>query len=95
LVCSRCDYEWLFQRLQCPYCGNQDQKTLAFFTDDKELYRLYVCEQCRCYLKAIDLRKTETEILLPLERFYTLDLDAQAKEYGYSLYPNQAMDGNQ
>jgi len=86
LVCSRCDSEWLFQRLQCPYCGNQEQKSLAFFTDDKELYRLYVCEQCKCYLKAIDLRKVEAEILLPLERFYTLDLDAQAREKGYSMY---------
>jgi len=86
LVCSRCDSEWLFQRLQCPYCGNQDQKTLAFFTDEKELYRLYVCEQCQCYLKAIDLRKAGPETLLPLERFYTLDLDAQAREKGYGPY---------
>jgi len=84
LLCSRCDSEWLFQRLQCPYCGTQEQSALAFFTDDKEQYRLYVCERCKCYLKAIDLRKSESEILLPLERFYTLDLDSQAKEYGYS-----------
>ncbi len=83
LLCSRCDTEWLFQRLQCPYCGNQEQKTLAFFTDEKEQYRLYVCEQCRCYLKAIDLRKADSEILLPLERLYTMDLDSQAREYGY------------
>jgi len=86
LVCARCDSEWMFQRLQCPYCGNQDQGKLAFFTDEKELYRLYVCEQCRCYLKTVDLRKSEPEVLLPLERFYTLDLDAQAKEKGYISY---------
>jgi FdhE protein len=84
LLCSRCDAEWLFQRLECPYCGNRQQKALSFFTDDKELYRLYVCEQCRCYLKAIDLRKAESEILLPLERLYTMDLDVQAREYGYN-----------
>ena len=83
LLCSRCDFEWLFQRLECPYCGNQEQSTLAFFTDDKELYRLHVCERCKCYLKAIDLRKAESEVLLPLERLYTIDLDSQAKEYGY------------
>lgn len=86
LVCSRCDAAWLFQRLQCPYCGNQEQKALAFFTDDKGLYRLYVCEKCRCYLKAVDLRKVEAEVLMPLERFYTLDLDAQARELGYRPY---------
>jgi FdhE protein len=85
LLCSRCDAEWLFQRLECPYCGNREQNALSFFTDDKELYRLYVCERCKCYLKAIDLRKAESEVLLPLERFYTLDLDSQAREYGYNL----------
>ena len=84
LLCSRCDAEWVFQRLECPYCENRDQSTLSFFTDEKELYRLYVCEHCKCYLKTIDLRKTEAEILLPLERLYTLDLDSQAREHGYS-----------
>ena len=83
LLCSRCDSEWLFQRLECPYCRTSDQSALTFFTDEEELYRLYVCEQCKCYLKAIDLRKAESEILLPLERLYTLDLDAQARENGY------------
>ena len=84
LLCSRCDSEWLFQRLECPYCDTKEQSALAFFTDDKELYRLYVCERCKCYLKAIDLRKADSEILLPLERLYTMDIDSQAKEYGYS-----------
>jgi formate dehydrogenase maturation protein FdhE len=83
LICSRCDFHWLFQRLVCHCCGNREQKSLSFFTDDTEQYRLYVCEQCQSYLKAIDLRKTESEALLPLERFNTLDLDSQAKAYGY------------
>ena len=84
LMCSRCDFQWLFQRLVCHCCGNQEQQWLSFFTDDTEQYRLYVCEQCKSYLKTIDLRKTEDEVLLPLERFNTIDLDLQAKEYGYS-----------
>ena len=83
LLCSRCDATWLFYRLVCPHCGNDDQKTLAYFTDDTNLYRLYVCEKCHRYLKSIDLRKTETEILLPLERILTLDLDRQAHESNY------------
>jgi len=85
LLCSRCDAEWLFQRLECPCCGTQDQNALAYFTDDEGLYRLYVCEQCQHYLKAVDLRMTESEVLLPLERFITLDMDAQAQRNGYSL----------
>lgn len=85
LVCSRCDAEWLFLRLECPYCGTQNQDDLAYFTDEEEsyLYRLYVCEQCRTYIKVIDLRRAESEVLLPLERMMTLDMDVQAQEKGY------------
>jgi len=83
LLCSRCDTEWLFQRLECPYCGTTDHKELAYFSDDKGLYRLYICQKCRTYLKALDLRKTEAEILLPLERALTADLDRQGQEKGY------------
>ncbi len=38
LLCSRCDSEWLFQRLQCPYCGTQNQNALADFTGDDGVY---------------------------------------------------------
>jgi len=83
LLCARCDTEWLFQRLECPYCGTQDQNDLAYFTDEAGAYRLYVCEHCQRYLKAIDRRQAQAETLLPLERVYTLDLDRQAQERGY------------
>lgn len=83
LLCSRCGAEWLFQRLECPYCSNNDQRTLSYFTNDDQLYRLYVCDKCRSYIKAIDLRRTEPIVLLPLERILTIDLDKQAHEKGY------------
>ena len=83
LLCSRCDAEWLFQRLECPYCGCQDQNSLVYFTDDAGLYRLYVCAQCKRYLKAIDLRQAKPEVLLPLERLLTFEFDMQAREDGY------------
>jgi len=83
LVCSRCDAEWIFKRLECPYCGTADQNALAYFTDDKGLYRLYVCEQCKHYLKTVDMRQAKSEVLLPLERLLTLDIDSQARELGY------------
>jgi FdhE protein len=83
LLCSRCDCQWLYQRLACPHCGNQEQATLSFFADEKELYRLYVCEKCRHYIKAIDLRKGDADVLLPLERLNTIDLDIQAQKQGY------------
>ena len=84
LVCSRCDTEWLFQRLKCPYCNNTDQKTMSYYTGDEEMYRLYVCDNCKHYLKTIDLRTTANSVLIPLERLLTLEIDAQARDYGYS-----------
>lgn len=86
LLCSRCDAEWLFQRLECPYCGTQDQNALVYLTDEEGRYRLYTCEKCRRYLKAIDLRQADYEVLLPLERFLTFDIDKQAHQNGYTLF---------
>ncbi|MFH1031971.1 MAG: formate dehydrogenase accessory protein FdhE [Chloroflexota bacterium] len=83
LICSRCDSEWLFQRLQCPYCGTQDQNVLSFFPDAEGLYRLYVCDKCHTYIKTIDSRKTESTLTPSLERVLTLDLDRQGREKGY------------
>ena len=84
LLCSRCDTEWLFERLKCPYCNNTDQQKLSYYTSDEGMYRLYVCDNCKHYLKAIDLRNPEANTLIPLERLLTLDIDAQARDYGYS-----------
>lgn len=83
LACCRCDTQWIFQRLQCPYCGNTDQRTLAYFETDDGPYRLYVCESCKKYIKAIDLRRADSDSLIPLERLLTADLDRQAETKGY------------
>jgi len=83
LCCPRCDTEWLFQRLQCPFCTNDKQKELAFLTDEAGLYRVYTCEKCKGYLKAIDRRKGNKSVVMPLEWVKTLDLDRQACEKGY------------
>jgi transcription elongation factor Elf1 len=83
LMCSRCTMEWLFQRIQCPYCGTQKHESLAYRTNSQGLYRLYTCEECHGYIKAIDLRKAGSDVLLPLEGILTVDLDRQAKEANY------------
>ena len=83
LMCSRCDTQWHFQRLECPNCGNQDQKSLSYFSDDNEIYRLYVCDKCHTYLKAIDLKKAKKGVSLPVERLLTFDMDVQGQQKGY------------
>lgn len=84
LLCSRCDGEWLFSRIECPYCGTQNQGALAYFSGEEQSeYRMYVCEECHTYLKGIDSKVSGAEALLPLERVLTLDLDRQGRKRGY------------
>ncbi len=82
-LCSACATEWLFKRLECPYCGNNDSSKLSYLTSDDGQYRVYLCEVCKTYLKTIDLRKAAREVLMPMESLTTVELDAQAQEKGY------------
>ena len=83
LLCSRCDTEWVYRRLGCPFCGNDEPKELAFFPSDDNVYRLAVCERCHRYLKTIDLRETATERPLAAERVLTAGMDVTAQGTGY------------
>ncbi len=83
LSCFRCDSEWLFQRLECPYCGNTDQRKLSFFADDTAGYRVYVCRKCETYLNAIDLRSCAGEVLIPLEKVKSFNLSCLYQEQGF------------
>jgi FdhE protein len=94
LLCSRCDTTWPFKRLECPMCGTQTPDSLSYFADDSEAYRLYICDICHSYVKAIDLRKSKEDHLPPLERVLTVDMDRQAHQRGYHPCP-QALWGRQ
>jgi FdhE protein len=56
---------------------------LAYYPTDDNTYRLTVCEQCRRYLKTIDLREAAGERYLTAERILTVGMDAAAEEAGY------------
>lgn len=83
LFCSRCDTGWRFPRIQCPFCGTTDPAYLAYFTADDPQYRLYVCEACHRYLKAVDRRLAVRSFDLDAERIGTLWLDVLAQQKGY------------
>jgi hypothetical protein len=84
LLCSRCDSEWTFRRLGCPFCGNDEAGQLAHYPSDDNVYRLSVCERCRRYLKTIDLREAAGEHPLAAERILTAGMDAAAERMGCS-----------
>jgi len=87
LWCQFCRTGWSFMRLKCPFCSNEDQKTLRyFFTDENDPHRVHVCDKCKRYVKTIDQRKMEKpeELDLHWESVHTLFLDLLARKDGYS-----------
>ncbi len=83
LLCSRCGSLWLYKRLECPFCGNQDHTKLAYYPSEDEMYRLYTCQVCKRYLKAVDLRKARRKVHLPVEPLLTVAMDVAAQQEGY------------
>ncbi len=84
LFCNQCGFEWSFTHVKCPFCGNEEQKTLAYFAvEGEERYRVDVCNVCRRYIKMVDLSSGEDEVNLDVEDIATLHLDMLANEEGY------------
>jgi len=83
LVCGRCDAQWVFQRLECPYCQCTNQERLSYGTDPTGRYRVYFCDECHSYLKSLDLRTGLAEMDAAAQRMETLDLDRQARQKGF------------
>ena len=83
LVCARCDTEWPYVRLRCPFCDNIDATQLPYYPTDDKAYRLYVCESCKRYLKTVDLRQVRKASMPAVERVLTAPLDVSAQQMGY------------
>lgn len=83
LLCSRCDFEWPYRRSSCPFCGNDNPDQYLYVPSEDGVYRLYLCDRCRRYLKVIDLRELVEEPPLPVERILTLPMDMAARREGY------------
>ena len=84
LFCTQCGFEWRFTRIKCPFCGNEEQQTLAYFSiEGEEKYRVDVCNECKRYIKIVDFRETKEEANLDVEDIATLHLDMLANEEGY------------
>ncbi len=84
LFCGQCGVEWHFARIKCPFCGNDEQQTLSYFTiEGEEKYRVDVCNECDRYIKIVDFRKTTEKPNLDVEDIATLHLDILANDEGY------------
>lgn len=85
LFCHQCGYKWHFRRIKCPFCGNEEQHSLAYFAvEGEERYRVDVCNKCRRYIKIVDVPKSSEDVNLDVEDIATLHLDMLAYEEGYN-----------
>jgi len=84
LICSRCLAEWRYMRMECPFCDNKDTTKLRYYpAGEKKTHRLYVCDACQRYLKAVDMREVKDKVILLAEPVLTWSLDRAAREKGY------------
>ncbi len=85
LVCSFCSHTWRTRRMGCVFCESNDADLQNyFFSDEEKEYRVYLCDECRRYLKTVDLRQLHRTFVPKLEQIATLHLDMIAQEKGYS-----------
>jgi FdhE protein len=86
LECSSCAFKWRFKRVVCPFCGNDKSEKLRFFNteSDGKAYRVDVCDECKRYIKTIDLREVQGEAVPIVEDIGTLHLDMIAEKEGYT-----------
>ncbi|MEG6617576.1 formate dehydrogenase accessory protein FdhE [Peptococcaceae bacterium 1198_IL3148] len=82
LHCGRCETDWRFSRLGCPYCNNVADETYFITLDNKKEYRVYLCDSCKSYLKTVDERITG-EVDLFCEDLATTELDNLVQAEGY------------
>jgi FdhE protein len=85
LECYLCGTQWAFKRLRCPFCGNEDHKTLGYLFLDGDSCRIDKCDNCKRYIKTLDERKSTQDqpLSLLVQDVATLYLDILAIREGY------------
>lgn len=89
LLCSLCGTEWLFRRVLCPNCAEENKDRLPVFTAQEFDYvRLDACDTCHTYLKSIDLTRNGRAVPV-VDELATLSLNLWAQENNYQkVHPN-------
>jgi FdhE protein len=80
-MCSRCAALWSYRRIGCPFCAAEERP--VFYSGEDGLHRLYVCQVCKGYLKATDLREARRVVHPMVERLLTVGMDLAAQQEGY------------
>jgi FdhE protein len=84
LSCSFCKFLWPAERLKCPFCQNRDTEKLHYIYEEGfEAYRADLCDNCKQYIKTVDMRKLGFEPELDIEDITSIHLDILASEEGF------------
>ena len=98
LRCGRCGTWWSWLVLLCPYCGNDDHRSLGTLIpedvrltpaspasgESRSKERIDVCERCHGYVKSIATFHSVPTSRLAAEDAATVHLDVGARERGYT-----------
>lgn len=84
LGCGLCGGEWLFARIRCPSCSEQNPERLPFFRSDRyPAARIEACETCRRYVKSIDLT-VEGMAIPEVDDLVSIGMDLWAAAQGFA-----------
>ncbi|MDP9245807.1 MAG: formate dehydrogenase accessory protein FdhE [Chloroflexota bacterium] len=84
LRCGRCGSWWTWLILLCPYCGNDDHRSLGTLRSEDSRDRVDVCERCHGYVKSVATFNSVPTARLAAEDAATVHLDVGAREAGYT-----------
>lgn len=91
LQCSFCLREWLFRRIVCPWCGEEDKEKLPYYSAQECPYvRVEACDSCRRYLKAVDLSVDGRAVPI-VDEVALAVLDVWAADHGYTKIAQNLM----
>jgi FdhE protein len=89
LLCSFCLHQWLFRRIVCPGCGEEDKEKLPrYFAEQWANVVVEACDTCRKYLKTVDMTiDGHAEPLVDEAAAAALDVWASERNYS-KIVPN-------
>jgi FdhE protein len=84
LLCAICSTEWVFRRVLCWNCGEENKDKLPIYTAQEfGSVRVDACDTCHVYLKSVDLTK-DGHAVPAVDEVAAVALDIWAEEHGYS-----------
>jgi formate dehydrogenase maturation protein FdhE len=84
LGCALCGQEWLFERILCPSCFEEDPRKLPAFRDERHpAVRIEACETCRRYVKSIDLSE-DARPIPEVDDLVSIAMDLWAVDQGFA-----------